>query len=235
MSRSRWPLVACLCALAACSPDEPAPPPHAQATSSPAPPLVEAEPPVDAPAGEDASAGEAPEPRAPPGVSRVEDPSDPRPGDLVRVREFHENGRMATERTERVEEGGARIRTGAMKAWHDNGQVYVEGGYDEQGRKTGRWRYWRPDGRLVLEGDYLDNLREGVWVESYPNGQKRSEGLYHVGLLEGPWRYWHENGQQLAEGEYVNSLRQGVWLFWNADGTVDEARAGTYRDHARLE
>ena len=175
--------------------------------------------------------GEADPPKL---ARRVEDPVNPKPGELVRVKEFHENGQLATERTERVLEGGQRVRQGAMKAWHENGQLYVDGGYDDDGRLSGRWKYWNDDGELQREGDYEKGLREGDWIENWPNGRRYSQGFIHVGLLEGPWKYWHDNGQQLAEGEYVNNLRAGEWLFWLPDGAPDAAQSGTYEKNTKV-
>jgi hypothetical protein len=245
MPRTRHSAPLFLLALAACGPREDAPRPDAAPHGAQG--SVATTPEVAATASGKDEAARAPaaelaprdpdlvEPRPERIQSRVEDPPNPKVGDLVKVQEFHENGQLATERTERVEEGGRRVRTGPMKIWWEDGAPYVVGAYDEQGRKTGPWKYWRREGQLALEGEYHENLREGVWIENYPNGQRRSEGFVHVGLLEGAWKYWHENGRQLAEGEYVNSLRQGPWYFWNEDGSLDEARSGTYKDHARVE
>lgn len=169
------------------------------------------------------------------GVARVQEPEQAGPGQVVRVREFHPNGRIFTERSERIGEGGAGTRVGPMKTWFENGQLRCEGAYDDEGKLTGHWRYWDERGALVREGDYALGLREGDWVEFHANGRKRYEGLLHLGQNEGPWKYWHENGQPMAEGSYVNNRREGPWLFWDEQGVPDARLTGLYKDNVRVQ
>ena len=171
---------------------------------------------------------------APPGVARVQEPAEAAEGATVRVREFHPNGKLSTERSERIGPADSRTRVGPMKAWFESGQLRIEGGYDEQGKLSGHWRYWDERGALLREGDYANGLREGDWVEFHPSGLKRSEGLLHVGQNEGPWRYWHENGARMAEGSYVNNLREGAWTFWDESGAVDARLTGYSEKNVRV-
>jgi hypothetical protein len=213
----------------ACRDEKPPAPPPASAASTTAP--APAETPKPPPAGLPATAADVP-PRA---VSRVEDPENAKPGDTVRVREFHENGVLATERTELVTPDGKRVRQGPMKAWHLNGELSIEGGYDAGGKLTGRWRYFDEQGLLLREGEYVEGLREGDWADYWPGTkQMRSQGFIHVGQLEGPWKYWHENGQPMSEGTYVNNKREGPWLYWKPDGKPDADQTGTYKDHVKI-
>ncbi len=178
----------------------------------------------------------APEaPQGTPGVARVQEPAVAAPGSVVKVREFHPNGQVFTERSERLGAQGNATRVGPMKAWFENGQLRCEGAYDDEGKLTGHWRYWDESGALLREGDFAMGLREGDWVEYHPNGRKRYEGLLHLGLNEGPWTYWHENGQRMAEGSYVNNRREGPWLFWDEQGAPDARLSGFYKDNVRVQ
>ncbi len=170
-----------------------------------------------------------------PGVARVQEPAVAAPGSVVKVREFHPNGRIFTERSERIGEQGTARRVGPMKVWFENGQLRCEGGYDDDGTLSGHWRYWDERGALLREGDFALGLREGDWVEYHPNGRKRYEGLLHLGLNEGPWTYWHGNGQRMAEGSYVNNRREGPWLFWDEQGSPDPRLSGLYKDNVRVQ
>ncbi len=182
-----------------------------------------------------------PEPVLKPGqfIARKQSPEHPQPGDLVSIQEFHSEGVLATERTERVVLDGAgkpqQVRQGPMRAWHLNGKLKIEGGYDSEGKLTGHWRYFDDQGQLQREGDYADGMREGDWIEIYPNGKPQRRGFIHVGLLEGPWKHWYDNGQLEAEGEYANNKREGTWLFYFPDGKPDAARSGRYVNHAKVE
>lgn len=231
-------LLACLIPLAttACK-DEVAPtlvPPTAPAaqTTPVTQPAAEAPKPADP---VDPSANPA-GPDAPPKVvtGRVQTPAKAEVGQVVNVKEFFENGQLATERSERKEADGKYTRVGPMKAWFENGQLRCEGGYDERGKLTGHWRYYTETGLMLREGDFAEGLREGDWIEFHPNGQMKSSGLLHIGMAEGPWQYWHENGKQAAEGTYVNNLREGPWMFWDEQGVPDPARCGEYAKHNRI-
>lgn len=166
---------------------------------------------------------------------REETPKNAKPGELVSVREFYENGQLYTERTERVVGERQRVRIGAMRAWWENGKPRLEGGYDDEGRLAGRWRYYYESGALEREGDFVAGKHSGDWTESWPNGKRRFEGFYHLGMREGFWRTWHENGARESEGEYVNNLRTGEWKFWLPSGGVDAAQSGEYVANVRTE
>jgi len=164
-----------------------------------------------------------------PRIRRREDtPPNPSPGELVQVREFYESGQLYTERTERALENHKRIRVGPMRAWWENGELRIEGGYDDQGRLTGVWRYYFETGGVEREGEFDTGKHSGVWRENWPNGKLRSEGFYHVGLREGFWRTWRDNGQPESEGEYSNNQRAGPWKFFREDGQLDADLSGDY-------
>lgn len=84
-----------------------------------------------------------------------------------------------------------------------------------------------------------------VMTTSWPNGYRKTSTTYvtgsrhpdapaspsteRPGLMEhGPHRTWHENGQLAAEGEFAEGYRVGEWRFWDAAGTLDTDRSGTY-------
>ncbi|MBM3989500.1 MAG: toxin-antitoxin system YwqK family antitoxin [Planctomycetes bacterium] len=150
------------------------------------------------------------------------------------MREFHPNGRLFTERSERLGESGSSTRVGPMKTWFENGQLRCEGAYDDEGKLGGHWRYFDERGVLLREGDFASGLREGDWVEYHANGRKRYEGLLHRGQNEGPWKYWHENGQLMAEGSFLNNAREGAWRFFDEQGAPDARFTGLYQNNERV-
>lgn len=219
---------ACACCWAVgCGPGEPAP------MDTPVPAQSVLVPPAHA--ALDSTALERPAvPAVTPGIARVQEPADAGPGALVRVREFHPNGGLFTERSERLGEQGASTRVGPMKIWFENGQLRCEGAYDDEGKLGGHWRYFDERGVLLREGDFASGLREGDWVEYHANGRKRYEGLLHRGQNEGPWKYWHENGQLMAEGSYLNNAREGAWRFFDEEGAPDARFTGFYEKNQRV-
>lgn len=61
-------------------------------------------------------------------------------------------------------------------------------------------------------------VREGLWVEFHPDGEKRSVGAYKKGEPDGLWTYWHGNGQKAVEGAWTEGEPRGVWRHWYPDG-----------------
>ncbi len=76
---------------------------------------------------------------------------------------------------------------------------------------VGEWRFWYPSGQLTKRLDWGDGNREGLAID------------------------WFENGQKRSEGSFVANKRHGVWTFWNRDGSVRESRSGVYRDGKLVE
>ena len=79
------------------------------------------------------------------------------------------------------------------------------------------------ESNLRYEGTWLDNLRDGVGIAIYPNGD-RFEGIWRRGQRNGRGRYWFANSSEQdslvkEEGERTSlvatstsSCLQGVWV-----------------------
>ena len=105
-------------------------------------------------------------------------------------------------------------------------------------------------------------LRQGVWMDFYPNGQKRYEGQFKNGKCKGEFRYYDEqgnlkatntfdksgekalnktyapNGQLVATGYYVNQQKEGEWKYYDKDSgqllLCEENKAGKVHGWSRL-
>ena len=62
---------------------------------------------------------------------------------------------------------------------HPNGQASVVGSVKRVGLRTYK--------------------RHGRWIEYHADGQRASEGLYHLGRKDGVWRYWDRQGRLTRE------------------------------------
>jgi len=104
--------------------------------------------------------------------------------------------------------------------------------------------------------------RQGVWMDFYPNGQKRYEGEFKNGKCKGEFRYYDEqgnlvatntfdksgekalnktyapNGRLIATGYYVNQLKEGEWKYFDKDSgqllLCEENSAGKVHGWSRL-
>ena len=66
------------------------------------------------------------------------------------------------------------------------------------------------ESNLRYEGTWLDNLRDGVGIAIYPNGD-RFEGIWRRGQRNGRGRYWFANTLPAASDSKASCL-QGVWV-----------------------
>ncbi len=54
----------------------------------------------------------------------------------------------------------------------------------------------------IEEGVYLNNRKEGIWIEYYKNGKERSKLTYVNGVLEGDAIFYSSDGKILKEGKF---------------------------------
>jgi hypothetical protein len=61
---------------------------------------------------------------------------------------------------------------------------------------------------------------EGTWVESYPDGRKKSQGAHVKGRPDGVWTTWHAGGQVKSQGEYRHGKAEGIWRHFHGNGNA---------------
>lgn len=104
--------------------------------------------------------------------------------------------------------------------------------------------------------------RQGVWMDFYPNGQKRYEGQFKNDKCKGMFRYFDQqgnlqatnefdksgerclnktyapNGRLMATGYYVNQKKEGEWKYFDKDSgqllLTEENREGKVHGWSRL-
>ena len=134
------------------------------------------------------------------------------------------------------------VNDGAYREYFPNGQVFVEGQYQE-GKQEGEWTYWyengqnnrivtykaglpdgtwevfREDGTKQAVRSYLEGRRHGEWTRFDPTGERpyRTFG-YQNGLAHGEWKQWHPNGVQQNVITFDGGRRHGVTIEWDEEG-----------------
>ena len=101
-----------------------------------------------------------------------------------------------------------------------------DAGRAQAGARTGQ-------GEVESEGVYEDGLRAGRWTFRFESGKRRETGKYEDGQREGRWFGYDEAGGKVSQGSYERGRRDGAWSYWNADGSLDEARSGSFRWHVQ--
>jgi uncharacterized protein len=144
--------------------------------------------------------------------------------------EWHSNGQKSFEGN--YNNG---LRAGKVVVFSTEGTVIWDGDYKE-GKKhgtgilkdklityRGEWDMDKKNGVFVeisinntkSEGQYVNDLKQGVWTEWFPNGKKKSEAQYTNGKIEnGYYDEWYDNGHKKEEKAYLNGQLNGMHSQW---------------------
>jgi len=93
-------------------------------------------------------------------------------------------------------------------------------GHEEPGDSfTGKWTMWQDNGQVWVQGGYERGVRIGEWNWRHDNGQLREQGRYdEQGMRDGEWNGWYDNGQPREQGRYKHGVRYGEWKQWGRTG-----------------
>jgi antitoxin component YwqK of YwqJK toxin-antitoxin module len=95
------------------------------------------------------------------------------------------------------------------------------GNYFRGGMRQGQWNLRDGSGNKA-KGSYINNMRDGFWIQWYPNGQKKIEGIFHNDVENGPSTQWAPDGRKMWEGSYRDGQYHGKWKLWNEVGELSE-------------
>ena len=65
-------------------------------------------------------------------------------------------------------------------------------------------------------------MRDGLWAQWYPNGQKKIEVIFHNDMENGLSTQWRPDGTKMWEGSYRDGQYDGKWKIWNKEGELAE-------------
>jgi len=115
-----------------------------------------------------------------------------------------------------------------------NPSAYNEGGYSSRPFNT----YYNQSSGITLinrsksRSDSINptnnintpkSLKNGYWIDYYPNGVKKEEGHVSNSLKEGYWKAYHNNGVIKEQGEYFKNKKTGYWYFYTPNAeTIKE-------------
>ena len=104
------------------------------------------------------------------------------------------------------------------------------GNYFRGGMRQGPWNLCDGNNNKA-KGSYINNMRDGSWIQWHPNGQKKIEGIFHNDMENGPSTQWAPDGRKIWEGSYRNGQYHGKWRVWNEVGELSEFE---YMNGARI-
>lgn len=136
--------------------------------------------------------------------------------------------------------------TGKLKDYDINGQLRMEGEYNNKGQKDGLFRFYDADGKLMISGKFWQNFMIGDWQWNYSNDSLRAiinfDGLSSdfkfikfklpdgtTTLENGTGKFeWHTNSYYAGlpsfkvYGSFFEGKRSGSWRYY-LTGAGDES------------
>lgn len=108
-----------------------------------------------------------------------------------------------------------------------DGKILGQGIMNERGIREGEWIEYYPDGQQKAAGEYNSGKRVGAWKFYYPDGTLEQEGNYDDdGLLTGQWKWYYPSGALHREEFYLNGLADGFSVEYAEIGVI--VAAGDY-------
>jgi len=89
--------------------------------------------------------------------------------------------------------------------------------------------YHNSTGVLASREIFKDDVKSGIWVSYWDDGQLREKGNYKDGIKDGLWETYHPYGNIIVEkGNWDWGIKDGYWIEWQA--IPEEGEQGNYRD-----
>jgi antitoxin component YwqK of YwqJK toxin-antitoxin module len=134
--------------------------------------------------------------------------------------------------------------TSKAKIYYNNGELIGEGNYAgnvkdstwnyysyydkvlscketyNKGKKNGITRNYYPKGNLSEELEWKNDLKDGIWIQYFQNGQKKLVSKYVQNIRTGDFMMYYDTGNLEVNGHYANNLMQGKWTRYDEKGEV---------------
>ena len=94
------------------------------------------------------------------------------------------------------------------KEFYDNGNLKIEGYYNENGEKTGKWVSYFENGKKNSEANFSKGISHGYSMVWYPNGSVRYFGDYNKGEKVRKWVFYDETGSMAKEKDYSKNTSE---------------------------
>ena len=107
-----------------------------------------------------------------------------------------------------------------FKQYYNNGELFAEVNLKD-GKFNGLCKfYYTSDGTLKMQGNYLNDEKNGKFIE-YDYDGSLSEYTYVKGLLNGPYTIYYLNGNKKIQGNLKNGEKNGRVTSFSEDGSKE--------------
>jgi antitoxin component YwqK of YwqJK toxin-antitoxin module len=106
---------------------------------------------------------------------------------------------------------------GLSTEYDETGAITAQGEYIDDHRE-GKWKFNYGD--HIAEEEYLNGMLNGSCKNYYSDGIISFEGKFIEDTPNGHHTWFYPNGNKKTEGDYVMGLKSGEWLKYNNDGTL---------------
>lgn len=92
----------------------------------------------------------------------------------------------------------------------------------------GKLKIINKQGITILESEFKNDIRNGYYLEYWPNGQLKTKSFYKNDKKEGNHEMFWDNGNKMCLGNFIKDLKQGKYTEFWPDGK--KAFRGYYKD-----
>lgn len=96
------------------------------------------------------------------------------------------------------------------------------------------------NGKTKGTGSFVNGQLEGLRIQYFENGQKRTEKFYKASFPHGKAKEFYENGTLKQMGEFVDNKENGIWIIYYETGEkhvestfVNGVQQGDYMEYSK--
>jgi antitoxin component YwqK of YwqJK toxin-antitoxin module len=87
-----------------------------------------------------------------------------------------------------------------------------------KGKKNGIHRSYYENGQVSEETEWLNDYKEGKWIQYFPDGSIKMKTNYSFNMVNGRYYFYYTNHIIMILGNFVDNKRHGPWAFYDENG-----------------
>lgn len=117
-----------------------------------------------------------------------------------------------------------KIYSSANYHWFDANKVWTNvGGYDGF-LLNGNFTVKDASGKMIRNGKFKNGLKTGIWIEWYPNGERKILNEWEYGQLDGDVFKWSPKGELISHYVYKNDMKNGKYEIFEKGQLIEKGK-----------